>query len=687
MGYSEDNMTTLNHTRPGAGEVVKPSGQLRSWFGSRKRAAAMKLVQPSCAPPRGPCKMDPKRVDDLDAWERAELEALSGVVADSPDLLRPFTMPHQVLVKRAVEKRPQESVSNRPGTIVPTIGQAKKPLSVQQQVHAVQEAARIFRRDPLCGRPAWSFQGDVVKTGRVDALATAKSPIYPVDSLVFFTDASIKDKKAGAAVVYKRCPRDQDYIRKAWHLQQMAKSHECENWAIGQALTIALQEIHHRETVLREVIVYTDSASALQDMDSTKIKSPFLEGRPGLEDTLLRGLHLHYAGVKVTLRWCPAHCGVPGNGEADTLAGRACSFVPQGSPIAFKEPRFSKAPTVWELDVQELGQVASGPKNNKGKKKFPVKQAHINLAQQLLAKKETTLKEGTAVASVPPPVLQKIAAEVEEAAAARQAGSKQRETTAISQVNKQEDITAHEKEEITIGEKEQDAIGEKEKTAVSGEEEITVSRKDENMVGGKEENTTGGKGENTAGGEDEITAGGNDENVVGGKEENTASEKEKITTAGRKEEIAVTKPEQTTTRKRGIRLLARERKKANKRSGSEDLTASDKMTPVPAPAPAREESLIDFEVLPTTWSRPVDCAGADLLDSSPLPSELERLEAPLQAQPLDLIDLLDLEPSVLENTESEDLSDLVALQPAEIDLIDLEVVNVERDDFSSTDWW
>ncbi|XP_041357542.1 uncharacterized protein LOC121374506 [Gigantopelta aegis] len=83
----------------------------------------------------------------------------------------------------------------------------------------------------------------------------------------------------------------------------------CTNYAAEvEALIHAAHIISTTEENCSHVVFLTGALSALQALESNKL------------DRLSEALHPINSVIQVVLQWIPAHCGIPGNENADRLA-------------------------------------------------------------------------------------------------------------------------------------------------------------------------------------------------------------------------------------------------------------------------------------------------------------------------------------------------------------------------------
>jgi ribonuclease HI len=141
-------------------------------------------------------------------------------------------------------------------------------------------------------------------------------------SLSIYTDGSGIDGEIGAAAV---CPLTQQTRTVHMGPDTVSTVYTAELQGISLALHIA-QEYAERGGERREVAVYTDNQAAIWSVAKA-------EGRSGayiLTDIAEQVKTLQEMGWQVTIRWIPAHTGIPGNEAVDKAAKEATGWREDG---------------------------------------------------------------------------------------------------------------------------------------------------------------------------------------------------------------------------------------------------------------------------------------------------------------------------------------------------------------------
>jgi ribonuclease HI len=142
-----------------------------------------------------------------------------------------------------------------------------------------------------------------------------KDPLFPEDTLVWFTDGSRPDSGTRSGIFGLRPNRSLSF-------------------PLGKFTTVFLTEIYailqcaceniRRAYKNKQILIFSDSQSALKALSSPKVTSE-------LVPECLNALSALAGPNEVTLLWVPRHQGIPGNEEADRLA-RQVSTMPLPGP-------------------------------------------------------------------------------------------------------------------------------------------------------------------------------------------------------------------------------------------------------------------------------------------------------------------------------------------------------------------
>ncbi|XP_041364101.1 uncharacterized protein LOC121379523 [Gigantopelta aegis] len=100
----------------------------------------------------------------------------------------------------------------------------------------------------------------------------------------------------------------------------------CTNYAAEvEALIHAARIISTREENCSHVVFLTDALSALQALKNNKL------------ERLSEALHPISSFNQVVLQWIPAHCGIPGNENADRLAKLGAAKEKENNWVTYEE--------------------------------------------------------------------------------------------------------------------------------------------------------------------------------------------------------------------------------------------------------------------------------------------------------------------------------------------------------------
>ena len=127
-----------------------------------------------------------------------------------------------------------------------------------------------------------------------------------------FTDGSKMNERVGAAAVINR--HFQNGETTCRHLTKRLPDNSTIFAAEATAITLALNYYQHMGPVHHDVIVYSDSMSCLQAIESEDTENAFICHILNLLWLLNdKGTHIRFC-------WIPSHCGIDGNERVDQLA-------------------------------------------------------------------------------------------------------------------------------------------------------------------------------------------------------------------------------------------------------------------------------------------------------------------------------------------------------------------------------
>jgi len=134
----------------------------------------------------------------------------------------------------------------------------------------------------------------------------------PRRGLTMFTDGSRLDSGAAGYAVAWRKGANWVGIKAHMGYNQEAYDAEC------AALSRGLKEAKLRQPTPEAVTIFTDAQAAIRRMTSE-------EPGPGQQYAIearrqVAALKRARPGIRIEIRWCPAHKGVPGNEKADAWA-------------------------------------------------------------------------------------------------------------------------------------------------------------------------------------------------------------------------------------------------------------------------------------------------------------------------------------------------------------------------------
>ena len=127
-----------------------------------------------------------------------------------------------------------------------------------------------------------------------------------------YTDGSKINERVGAAAVINH--HFQNGETTCRQLSKRLPENSTIFAAEATAISLALNYYQHMDPVHHDVVVYSDSMSCLQAIDSEDTENPFICHIMNLL------LSLSDKGTHVRFCWVPSHCGIDGNERVDHLA-------------------------------------------------------------------------------------------------------------------------------------------------------------------------------------------------------------------------------------------------------------------------------------------------------------------------------------------------------------------------------
>lgn len=168
------------------------------------------------------------------------------------------------------------------------------------------------------------------ESSSVEALAAYSDAVHELGpAKIIFTDGSKSEVGTGAAM-YADEPQHSTSLR----LNEPATVFTAELSAIKMAI------LHIASQPIGKYIVASDSLSSIQAIITRKISA---RTNQLIIDIVSNIYELHINGCNITLLWIPAHVGIPGNEQVDTIAKQAAA---NGVP--------SISPPLWQDHIPEL---------------------------------------------------------------------------------------------------------------------------------------------------------------------------------------------------------------------------------------------------------------------------------------------------------------------------------------------
>jgi ribonuclease HI len=148
-------------------------------------------------------------------------------------------------------------------------------------------------------------------------------------SLSIYTDGSGIKGEIGSAAA---CPLTQQTLSIHMGSDTLSTVYAAELQGISLALQIA-KEYADGDGERRDIAIYTDNQAAIWSIAKTGPSGAYI-----LKEIARQVLELQDKGYSVTVRWIPAHVGIPGNEAADQAAKEATGWREDGRSQQPAEP-------------------------------------------------------------------------------------------------------------------------------------------------------------------------------------------------------------------------------------------------------------------------------------------------------------------------------------------------------------
>lgn len=212
-----------------------------------------------------------------------------------------------------------------PGCVICTQIQAIAGKITAAEAREVKEAKRVF------------FRGDVTINSRDAAAFIASQDVgHRQNRLVYWTDGCSMKSGSGIGIVTASFGSE-TWVEGSWRTKERLDANVMEILAITKALELAMEQCKDRgSSCVEHVVVYSDSINAL-NLFQRNWKDPRTAGKLApLEEAISAAAELDALGVRVELRWVPAHEGVGGNPRADKAARNAARQGARKVPQPFR---------------------------------------------------------------------------------------------------------------------------------------------------------------------------------------------------------------------------------------------------------------------------------------------------------------------------------------------------------------
>ena len=194
------------------------------------------------------------------------------------------------------------------------------PLPVHNVMETWEEVPRPEIYTSIPGTGSADEQCDTVRRNLTLEVIDHK---YPQEAWIHvYTDGSaVSAVNNGGAGISIRYPEGNT------ETSNLPTGRHCTNYrAESEALQHAAHMISTSPDPCQQVVFFTDALSVLQALNSNKLPQ------------LARAM-ANTSRSRVVLQWIPAHCGIPGNEEADRLAKQGSHSTQPDNPVSFNEKR------------------------------------------------------------------------------------------------------------------------------------------------------------------------------------------------------------------------------------------------------------------------------------------------------------------------------------------------------------
>ena len=197
---------------------------------------------------------------------------------------------------------------------------------VNKQVPPHKEMKSPSIKKHLLGRETKSTDPTIL---RLSALETVDS--YPKDWIHVYTDGSAFKATINAgygAIIHQPDGSQTELFNSCG---SFCSNYVAEKEAITQAITHIHDMFDDHPNLVRDIVIFTDSQSALQALENGQSGDKSLS-RLTMKFDQLMSKH----ETQITLQWIPGHAGIGGNEKADTLAKKGASMPQPENSVPYE---------------------------------------------------------------------------------------------------------------------------------------------------------------------------------------------------------------------------------------------------------------------------------------------------------------------------------------------------------------